>query len=135
MIPWTVACQTSLSFTVSRSLLKLMSIESLMPSNHAIICSSLLLFSVFPSIRSSLISQLFASGGQNIGASASASVLPMNTQDSSPLGWTGWISLLSKRLSRVFSSTALQKNQPLVLSLLLYMTTGKNHIIDYMNLC
>ena len=116
MIPWTVACQTSLSFTVSRRLLKLMSIESLMPSNHPIICSSLLLFSVFPSIRSSLISQLFASGGQNIGASAS--VLPMNTQDSSPLGWTGWISLLSKRLSRVFSSTALQKNQPLVLSLL-----------------
>ena len=58
-----------------------------------------------------LMSQLFASGGQNIGASASASVLPMNTQDWSPLGWTGWISLQSKRLSRVFSNTTAQKHQ------------------------
>ena len=57
------------------------------------------------------ISQLFASGGQSIGVSASASVLPMNTQDWTPLGWTGWISLLSKGLSRVFSNTTLQKHQ------------------------
>ena len=57
------------------------------------------------------MSQLFASGGQSIGASASASVLPMNTQDYSPLGWTGWISLQSKGLSRVFSNTTVQKYQ------------------------
>ena len=57
------------------------------------------------------ISQFFASGGQSIGVSASASVLPMNTQDWSPLGWTGWISLQSKGLSRVFSNTTVQKHQ------------------------
>ena len=57
------------------------------------------------------MSQLFASGGESTGVSASASVLPMNTQDWSPLGWTGWISLQSKGLSRVFSNTTLQKHQ------------------------
>ena len=57
------------------------------------------------------MSQLFTSGGQNTGVSASALVLPMNTQDWSPLGWTGWISLQSKGLSRVFSNTTLQKHQ------------------------
>ena len=56
-------------------------------------------------------SQLFSRGGQSIGVSASASVLPMNTQDWSPLGWTGWISLQSKGLSRVFSNTTVQKHQ------------------------
>ena len=55
--------------------------------------------------------QFFASGGQSIGISVSTSVLPMNTQDSSPLGWTGWTSLQSKRLSRVFSNTTVQKHQ------------------------
>ena len=57
------------------------------------------------------MSQLFTWGGQSIGVSASASVLPMNTQDWSPLGWTGWISLQSKGLSRVFSNTTVQKHQ------------------------
>ena len=57
------------------------------------------------------VSQLFTSGGQSIGVSASTSVLPMNTQDWSPLGWTGWISLQSNRLSRVFSNTIVQKHQ------------------------
>ena len=57
------------------------------------------------------MSQLFASGGQSIGASVSTSVLPMNTQDWSPLGWTGWMSLQSKGLSRVFSNTTVQKHQ------------------------
>ena len=57
------------------------------------------------------MSQFFAPGGQSIGSSASASVLPMNTQDCSPLGWTGWISLQSKGLSRVFSNTTVQKHQ------------------------
>ena len=109
--PWTTACQTSLYITNSWSLLKLMSIESMMPSNPFIHCHSLLLPSVFSSIRSFPVSQLFASGGQSIGVSASTSGLPMNTQDWSPLGWTGWISLKSKGLSRVFSNTTVQKHQ------------------------
>ena len=83
-----------------------------MPSNRLILCHSLLLLpSAFPSIRVFSKSQLFASGGQSIGASALASVLPVNIQDWSPLGWTGWISLQSKGLSRVFSSTTVQKHQ------------------------
>ena len=65
----------------------------------------------FPASESFPMSQLFAWGGQSIGVSASASVLPMNTQDWSPLGWTGWISLQSKGLSRVFSNTTVQKHQ------------------------
>ena len=65
----------------------------------------------FPASGSFPMSQLFASGGQSIGVSALASVLPKNTQDWSPLGWTGWISLQSKGLSRVFSSTMVQKHQ------------------------
>ena len=64
----------------------------------------------FPVSGSFQMSQLFASGGQSIGVSASASVLPMNTQDWSPLGWPGWISLQSKGLSRVFSNTTVQKH-------------------------
>ena len=64
-----------------------------------------------PASESFPMSQLFALGGQSIGVSASASVLPMNTQDWSPLGWTGWISLQSKGLSRVFSNTTVQKHQ------------------------
>ena len=64
----------------------------------------------FSESGSFLVSQFFASGGQSIGVSASASVLPMNIQDWSPLGWTGWISLQSKRLSRVFSNTTIQKH-------------------------
>ena len=65
----------------------------------------------FPASGCFQMSQLFASGGQSIGVSASTSVLPMNTQDLSPLGWTGWISLQSKGLSRVFSNTTVQKHQ------------------------
>ena len=65
----------------------------------------------FPASGSFQMSQLFASGGKSIGVSASKSVLQMNTQDWSPLGWTGWISLQSKGLSRVFSNTTVQKNQ------------------------
>ena len=65
----------------------------------------------FPASGSFQMSQFFTSGGQSIGASASASVLPMNTQDWSPLGWTGWISLQSKGLSRGFSNTTVQKHQ------------------------
>ena len=65
----------------------------------------------FPASGYFSMSQLFTSGGQSIGASASASVLPMNIQDWFPLGWTSWISLQSKRLSRVFSNTTVQKHQ------------------------
>ena len=65
----------------------------------------------FPASGSFPMSQLFISGGQSIGVSASTSVLPINTQDWSPLGWTGWISLQSKGLSRVFSNTTVQKHQ------------------------
>ena len=82
---------------------------------HPTISSSVFPFSScpqpLPASGSFPMSQLFTSGGQNIGVSASTSALPMNTQDWSPLGWTGWISLLSKELSRVFSDTTIQKHQ------------------------
>ena len=82
---------------------------------HPTISSSVVPFSSrlqsFPASGSFPVSQLFTSGGQRIGASASASVLPMNNQDWFPLGWTGWISLQSKGLSRVFSSTTVWKHQ------------------------
>ena len=94
---WTTACQAPLSFTISPSLLKLMSIESLMPSNHLILYFPL--FSCpqsFPASGSFPLSQLFASDGQSIGASALASVLPINIQGWFPLGLTGLISLHSK---------------------------------------
>ena len=112
-VPWTAAHQASLSFTISQSLIKLMSIESVMPSNCLILyCPFLLLPSVFPSIRVlSRTSQLVTSGGQTIGASASTSVLLMNIQDWLPLESTGLISLQSKGLSRVFSNTIVQKHQ------------------------
>ena len=101
MTPWIAARQPSLSITNSWSLCKFMSIESMMPSNHLILCHPLLLLSSnFPSIRSSPMSQFFASGGQRIGASASASVPPTNIQDRFPLGLTGLI-FLSKGHSRV----------------------------------
>ena len=80
--PWTAARQSSLSITNSQSLLKLMSVESVMPSNHLILCCPLLLLpSIFPSIRVFSNELALASGGQSIGASASASVPPMNIQD------------------------------------------------------
>ena len=110
--PWTAACQDSLSFTISWSLHKLMSIESVMPFNHLILCCLLLLLpSVFSSIKVFSNTWLFVSSGQNIGASASASVLPRNIQDWFPLGLMGLISLQSKGLSRVFSSTTIWKHQ------------------------
>ena len=110
--PWTAACQASLSITNSWSLLKLMSIELVMPSNNLILCHHFSsCFQSFPASGSFPMSQFFAWGGQSIGVSASASVLSMNIQDWSPLGWTGWIFLQSKGLSRVFSNTTVQKHQ------------------------
>ena len=94
--PWTAAHQASLSTTNSWSLLKLMSVELVMPSNHLILCLLLLLPSVYPSTGSFQKSQFFASGGQSIGASASASVLSMNIQDWFPLELTGLISFHSR---------------------------------------
>ena len=109
----TAAREASLSITNCQSLHKLMSIESLWC--HIIISSPVVHFSFhlqsFSASGSFQMSQLFASGGQSIGVSASASVLPMKTQDWSPLGWTGWISLQSKGLSRVFSNATDQKHQ------------------------
>ena len=107
---WTAARQASLSSTIFQSLLKLMSIESMMPSKHLILCVPLLLLlQSFPASGSFPVNGLFTLGGQSIGASASASVLPMNIQGWFPLGWTGLISLLSKGLSRIFSSTTIGK--------------------------
>ena len=127
---WTAAHRTSLSFTISWSLLKFMFIESVMPSSHLILrCPLLFLHSIVPSIRVFSNKSGLASGGQSIGASASASVLPMNIQGWFPLGLTGLISLLSKGLSRVFSSTTVQKPQFSAFFLVqlshLLMTTGK----------
>ena len=108
--PWTAARQVSLSITNSQSLLKLMSIESVMPSNHLILCHPLLLLpSIFPSIRVFSHETIlhirwpkYWSFSINI---------PVNIQDWFPLGWTGWISLQSMRLSRVFSNTTVQRRQ------------------------
>ena len=116
--PMTAARQASLSITNSRSLLKPMSIESVMPSNHLILCHPLVLMpSIFPSIRVfSNESALWIrwpkywSFNFNISPSTSPSISP-STQDWSPLEWTGWISLQSKGLSRVFSNTTVQKHQ------------------------
>ena len=110
--PWTAAHQASLSITNSRNSAKPMSIELVMPSNHFILFHPLLLLpSIYPIIGSSIMSQLFASGGQSIGVSASTLVPSMNTEDWPPLGWTGWISLQSKGLSRVFSNTTVKQHQ------------------------
>ena len=110
--PWTAARQDSLSFTISWAC------SNLCPFSqwcHPTISSSVVLFSSclqsFPASESFLMSRLFASGGQSIGASASASVLLMNIQDWFPLGLTALISLQSKGLSRVFSNTTVQKHQ------------------------
>ena len=108
--PWTAAHQASPSSTNSYTLLKLMSIKLVMPSNHLILCHPLLLLpSVFSASRSFPMSWLFASGGQCIGTSTS--VPPMNIQDWFPLGWTGWISSQSKALLRIFFNTTVQKHQ------------------------
>ena len=120
--PWISALQASLSITNFRSLLK--------PCRwcHPTVSSSVIPFSSCPQSlpvsESFPMSQLFEWGGQITGVSASASVLPMNTQDWSPLGWTGWISLLSKGLSRVFSNTIVQSINFSVLSFL----HSPNHI-------
>ena len=136
---WTAAHQASLSIANSQSLLKLISIKSVMPSNHPVLCCLLLLPpSIFPRIGVfSNQSVLHIPGGQGIGASASASVLPMNIKDLFLLGWTDWISLHSKGLSRVFSNTTVQKYQFFGTQPALWSNSQsihdywKNHRFDY----
>ena len=109
--PWMQHARLLLSSTDSQSLLTCMSTESVTPSNHLILCPLLLPPSIFPRSGSFPVSQLFTSGGQSTGASASAWVLPMNIQGWFPLGLTDLISFLSKGLSRVFSNTMVQNHQ------------------------
>ena len=112
MTPWTAARQASLSFTMSRSLFRFMSVELVMPSNYFILCCPLLLSSIFPSIRVfPNESALCIRWPKYWKTSASASILPMNTQGGFPLGLTSLSSLLSKGLSGVFSSIMTQRHQ------------------------
>ena len=140
--PWTAAHRASLSFTISWSLLRLMSIESMMPSNHLILChpfSSCL--QSFIASGSFLMSQLFTSGGQSIGASTSSSVLPMNIQDWFPLWLTGLISLPSKGFLKVFCNTTVQKRQSFGAQPSLWSNSHihtwllRSHSFDYTDLC
>ena len=110
--PWTAACQVSLSITNSWSLLKLLSIESVVPSNHLILCHPLLLLPpIFPSIRIFSNESVLCIRWPKYW-SFSFSISPSNEYSGwFPLGWTGWISLQSKGLSRVFSNTTVQKHQ------------------------
>ena len=126
--PWTIALQASLSFTVPQSLLKLMSIESMMPSNHLILCCPLLLLpSIFPSIRVFSSESALRIRWPSIWVSASVSVLPVNLQGWFPLGLTGLISLLSKELLRVVSNTQFKSISSLALSFLYSPTLTSRH--------
>ena len=135
--PWTEAHQASLSITYSWSLLKLMFIESVMPSNHLILCRLLLLLpSIFPSIRVFSNESILCIRWPKYWSFSFSTVLPVNIQDWFPLGWTHWISLQSKGVSRVFSNTTVQKHQFFRAQLSLYPTLTsihdhwKNHSFD-----
>ena len=118
--PWTAAHQAPLSSTISWSLIKLMPIKSVMPSNHLILCQLLLLLpSIFPSTKVFSNESILCIKWQCIGASASVWVLSMNIQGWFPLIWTSLISLQPKGLSRVFSNTAVQNHQFLGISFLM----------------
>ena len=110
--PWMASCQASLSITNSRSSPKLMFFKSVMPSSHRILCCPLLFLPpIPPSIRVFSNESSFHMRWPKYWSFSLTSFLPMNTQDRSPLKWTGWISLQSKGLSRVFSNTTVQKHQ------------------------
>ena len=109
--PWTAAHQASLSITNSRTVLKLMSIEFVMPSNHLILyCPLLFPPSIFPRIRVFSTESVLHIRWPKYWSSASVLILPMNIQDWFPFGLTGWISLQSRGLSRVLSNTIVQKH-------------------------
>ena len=130
MTPRTAARQAFLSITNSRSPPKPMSIESVMPSNHLILCPPLLLlFSIFPASESFQMSQLFTSGGQSLGVSASTSILPMTD-------WTGWLSLQSKGLASLFQhhsskASILRHSAFFIVQLTSIHDHWKNHSLDY----
>ena len=135
--PWTAACLAHLSSTISWSLLKFIPIESVMLSNHLILCHSLLLLpSIFPASECFPMSQIFASGGFSF-----SEVFPMKSQGRFPLGLTGLISLLFEELSRVFSSTTTWKHQFFSAQLALWSNSHirtwllETHSFDYMVLC
>ena len=135
--PWTAARQASLSFTISWSLLKLMSTESMMPSNHHILCHPIFLLpSIFPSIRDFSNESALHVRGPKYWSLSSASVLLMNIQIWFHLGLTGLISLKPKGLSKVFSNTTIQKHQLFGIQLLYGPTLTsihdywKNHSFD-----
>ena len=135
--PWNAAHQASLSITNSWSLPKPMSSSQwCLPTISSSVVPLSSCPQSFPASGSFQMSQLFTSGGQSTGVSASTSILPMNTQDWSPLGWTGWISLQSKGLSRVFSNTTVQKYQFFGAQLSLYSNSHictwslENHSLD-----
>ena len=109
--PWITARQASLSITNSRSLLKLTSIELVMPSSYLILCHPLLLPPIPASIRAFSNESTLCIRWQKYWSFSFSIILPMNTQDWSPSGWTSWISLQFKGLSRVFSNTTVQKHQ------------------------
>ena len=135
--PWTTAHQASLSLTISQSFPKFMFIASVMPSSHFTLWNLLLLPSISSSIRTFPMGHLFTSDDENMGASASASVLPVNSLGWSPLRLTGLISLLYNGFSGVFSSTTVQRHQFFGVCLL-YDTTlatigdhWEDHSLDY----
>ena len=112
MTTWTAACKASLSITNSLNLLKLMSIESAMASTHIVLCHSLLFLpSIFPSIRVFSNESVLCIRWPKYWSFSFSISSSRNIQDWFPLGWTSWISLQSKGLSRVFSNTAVQKHQ------------------------
>ena len=139
VIPWTAACKACLFITNSQSLLKLMSIRSVMPSNNLILCHPLLLPpSIFPSIRVFPMTRFFTSGGQSIGGSASASVLPMNVSGWFPLGLTGFDlfavqGTLKSLLQHHSSKTSILHHSAFFIVQLShpYMTTGKTTALTW----
>ena len=141
--PWTAAHQASLSITNSGSLLKCPSSQWCYPIISSSVVSLSSRLQSFPASGSFQMSKLFASSGQSIGVSSSASVLPMNFQDWFPLGWTGWISLPVKGLSRVISNTidVMEKHQffsaqfPYSPTLTSIHDYWKNRSLDQMDLC
>ena len=135
--PWTEACQASLSCGTSQSLFRFMSIESVMPCSHLILCCPFLLLpSIFPNIRVFSNESALRIGGRNIEVSASTSVLSMNTQDWSPLGWTGWISLHPRDCQESSPTPQFKSINSSVLSFLYSPTLTsihdhwKNHSLD-----